>query len=157
MSRKAQALPMNTVIIAILVVLVLFVVAAFFLGGTSGVMSKIRSLFYGSIGGQDKLTAVQTCNLRCDAVKALPVSAIPTSAFCMQSFLIDENNNGEADYDPTSSTNQKKNYYRFYCNKQVSGLDKSLDVPCVLDNGDGPDTFCKPGYKAERDPRSGFT
>lgn len=147
MSRKAQALPMNTVIIAILVVLVLFVVGAFFLGGTGGIMKTIRQIFSGSIGGEDMVFAVQTCQHRCESLKLLPVSSIPKSAYCDQPFLIDNTKDGEADF--ITGADGKKVYKKHYCYRE-EGIQKeevSLNVPCTLDNGHGPDKFCASDYK----------
>ncbi|HLC71957.1 MAG TPA: hypothetical protein VJH37_00070 [Candidatus Nanoarchaeia archaeon] len=146
MSRKAQGLPLNTVILAILVVLVLLVVGAFFLGGTSGISKTIRGIFYGSTAGQDRVFAVQTCNQRCDSLKLLPTSALPDSAYCKQTFSIDTDNNGEAEF---VSSSDPKQYIKYYCHnkKSIEPTSESLDAPCVLDNGDGPDKFCVSGYK----------
>jgi len=139
MSRKAQALPMNTVIIAILVVLVLFVVGAFFLGGTSGVSKFIRGFFYDTIAGQDRVTAVGICKARCDSLEILPQSSWTSSAYCKESFSIDENNDGEAEFDMTGDVKQ---YDKYYCYPR-SG-DESLDVPCpqtvTIPNADGTTT-----------------
>ena len=154
MSRKAQALPMNTVIIAILVVLVLFVVGAFFLGGTGGIMKTIRQIFGGSVGGQDMVFAVQTCNHRCESLKLLPVDSIPKSAYCDQPFLIDSNKDGEADF--TTGKDGKKVYKRHYCFKEEDGDEEtiSLNVPCALDNGHGPSDFCAKGYKGKPEEKA---
>lgn len=125
MSRKAQALPMNTVIIAILVVLVLFVVGAFFLGGTSGVSKFIRGFFYDTIAGQDRVTAVGICKTRCDSLEILPQSSWKSSAYCKESFSIDENNDGEAEFVPGSDPKQ---YVKYYCYPRNDG--ESLGIPC---------------------------
>lgn len=140
MSRKAQALPMNTVIIAILVVLVLFVVGAFFLGGTSGVSKFIRGFFYDTIAGQDRVTAISICKSRCDSLEILPQSAWTSSAYCKESFSIDENNDGEAEFDKVGDT---KVYRQYYCYPR-SGK-KSLDIPC-------PQTFEKEGRSVTQSP-----
>ncbi len=150
MSRKAQGLPLNTVILAILVVLVLFVVGAFFLGGTSGVSKQIRSIFYQNQEGQDRVFAVQTCNQRCDSLKLLPASAYEKSPYCNSFFLIDSNNDGEADCNSLNGICPKegKVYKKFYCYTQnVEGTTGSLDAPCTLPNGEGPKEFCASDYK----------
>lgn len=144
-TKKAQGLPMNTVIIAILVVLVLFVVGAFFLGGTGGISKQIRSIFYQSTAGQDRVFAVQTCQQRCDSLKLLPESSYKDSAYCKQSFFIDEDNNGEAEFDGTAAT---KKYVSYYCwgkatpAKQGDPTPRSLNAPCPLDNGQTPEQYC---------------
>lgn len=146
MSRKAQALPMNTVIIAILVVLVLFVVGAFFLGGTSGVSKFIRGFFYDTIAGQDRVTAVGICKSRCDSLEILPQSSRQVSAYCKESFSIDENNDGEAEFDMVGD---KKVYKQYYCYPRGAGAE-SLDIPCpqTITDEDGksitqsPEQYC---------------
>src|SRR3989344_4053642 len=141
MSRKAQGLPLNTVILAILVVLVLLVVGAFFLGGTSGISKQIRSIFYGSTAGQDRVFAVQTCQQRCDSLKLLPVADVSKSAYCGQSFLIDENNDGEAEFVAASDP---KKYYQYYCwgtDDEAAGR-RSLNMPCPLNDGKIPEQYC---------------
>jgi len=143
MSRKAQALPMNTVIIAILVVLVLFVVAAFFLGGTGGIMKQIRSLFYGTTAGTAEVLAVQTCEQRCEQLKLLPRTSIPSSAYCTQHFFIDKDNDGEADFVDPQDT--KQGYKKYFCFGETTQARQSLNVPCRLDDGTVADTLCRGG------------
>ena len=110
-SKKAQGLPMNTVIITILVILVLFVVAAFFLGGTSGLTKTIRGIFFDVNAGQDRTLAVQTCKQRCDQLSTMPADTITwgESAYCKSPFFIDEDNDGEAQKDTAG------NYIKYYC------------------------------------------
>ncbi|GEM_PF-1490394 len=141
MSRKAQALPMNTVIIAILVVLVLFVVGAFFLSGTGGIAKQIRSIFIGGTAGQARVFAEQTCEQRCIQIPSLQD---PTkSSYCKDSFLIDENNDGEAEALP--NTNPKQ-YYKYYCwgSTDESIGRRSLNRPCPLEDGRIPEKYCVP-------------
>ncbi len=146
MFRKAQALPMNTVIIAILVVLVLFVVGSFFLGGTGGITKTIRQIFFGTVAGQDMVFALQTCGQRCQSLNVLPTEAIPDSAYCKQAFFIDEDRDGEADYVPGSSPKVYNQYFCYIQGDSSRGI-VSLDAPCVLENnGHGPDKFCARGY-----------
>lgn len=141
MSRKAQGLPLNTVILAILVVLVLFVVAAFFLGGTAGIMKQVRSLFYGTTAGTDRVLNSQTCEQRCEQLKLLPRTAISSSAYCTQSFFIDTDNNGEADL--LNPNDSKAGYKPYYCYEKTSELSSgNLGVPCRLDDGTVVETLC---------------
>lgn len=145
MSRKAQALPMNTVIIAILVVLVLVVVAAFFLGGTGGIMKTIRSIFHGTTAGTDRVLAMDICKTRCDQIQTWSHVAAKDSAYCKQPFKIDSDNDGDADYvDPNDP---KSGFIEYYCNTPPlvpigSALEsrKSLNVPCSL--ADGKQVVC---------------
>ncbi|MBI1972980.1 hypothetical protein HYS50_03170 [Candidatus Woesearchaeota archaeon] len=153
MSRKAQALPLNTVILAILVVLVLFVVGAFFLGGTGGIAEQIRSIFYQGTAGQDRVFAVQTCQQRCDSLKLLPVADVAKSAFCSQSFFIDEDNDGEADCTPDKRCPRENRVYKkFYCYTRGATGSESLGVSCPLDDGRTPEQYCAAGiYRSSTD------
>tara|TARA_Y100000034_G_C6898881_1_gene415071 strand:+ start:1922 stop:2425 length:504 start_codon:yes stop_codon:yes gene_type:complete len=148
-SKKGQGLPMNTVIITILVILVLVVVAAFFLGGTSNLVTKIREIFYGSISGTDRTFASGTCQQRCDQLQILPKSQLGNSAYCQDYFNIDSDNDGEADY---TGTGKDKVYTRYYCYESSGTLapgtqgptqrvGKSLDVGCPIE-GINPEQYC---------------
>ncbi len=143
MSRKAQALPLNTIILAILVVLVLVVVAAFFLGGTGSIMKSIREIFYGTTAGTSRSLAIDTCNLRCEQIKDKPASLIKNSAYCQDSFKIDLNNDGEADY--VNPNDQTRGFKQYHCNLKPGTVDEkkfSLDVPCLLADGIPANTLC---------------
>lgn len=127
MNKKGQGLPLNTVIVAILVILVLVVVVIFFLGGMSGLTSKIKTMFFGTLAGTDETIAVQTCETRCEQVKLLPTTiARRNSAYCDSPFNIDANNDGEAD-------KVDDEYIKFYCfpfDGGDSGSEQSLNVDC---------------------------
>lgn len=100
-SKKAQSMPMNVIVIAIIVIVVLVIVIVFFLGGTSSIAQKIKSLFTGATSGTDLQTATQFCNEYCEQGRY--------NAWCNKDFRIDKNVDGTADKD----TN--KNYIKFYC------------------------------------------
>lgn len=139
MNKRGVELTLNTVIIGILVVLVLIVIITFFLGGTAGLTRTIRGIFYGTTAGTSEALAVQTCNNRCDQASILPIpTARAASAFCKQSFEIDKDNDGEADY---TLVDKKKVYDKYYC---WPGTDKAeegkarefyLNVPCDFECG----------------------
>ena len=140
---------MNTVIITILVILVLVVVAAFFLGGTSNLVTKIREIFYGSISGTDRTFASGTCQQRCDQLEILPKSQLKNSAYCKDYFNIDSDNDGEADF---TGTGKNKVYTRYYCYEHSAVLaagaqgptqvvGESLDVNCPVE-GINPEEYC---------------
>ena len=146
--KKGQGLPMNTVIITILVILVLVVVAAFFLGGTSNLVSKIREVFFGSISGVDLAFAASTCQQRCDQLELLPKNQLERSAYCKDYFNIDIDNDGEAEY--TEDANGGKQYDRYYCFRHPAQDQPTaeikydnLGVPCHL-NGVTPQEYCAP-------------
>ncbi len=132
MNKKGAELTLNTVIVGILVVLVLIVVITFFLGGTSGLTRTIRGIFYGTTAGTSETIAVQSCQNRCDQALLLPTAALrKASAFCMQPFELDKNNDGEADY--TLEADGKKTYTKFYCYRELS-------VSCDFNCDDGRTT-----------------
>lgn len=101
-SKKAQALPMNTIVIAIIVLVVLIIILVFFLGGISSIAQKIRDLFTGATAGTDKQTALQFCQEYCDQGRY--------SMWCTKTFKIDTDGDGIADKDPDT-----KQYIKFYC------------------------------------------
>ena len=145
--KRGQALPLNTIILIILVVLVLIVVAAFFLGGTATLMDIIREILYGSIAGTDRVLAVSNCGSRCSQLRLLPDSALKGSAYCQEFERIDEDNNGEAEYEETSDG--KKKYVKYFCwNKDTRNTDnliETLDVSCsyeIYGQSYSPDVFC---------------
>ena len=111
MNKKGAELTLNTVIVGILVVVVLLVVITFFLGGTAGLTRTIRGIFYGTTAGTSETIAVQSCQNRCDQALVLPEATRSASAFCMQPFEIDKNNDGEADYDLVDGKKLNREYY----------------------------------------------
>jgi hypothetical protein len=128
-NKRGQGLPLSTVIIAILVVLVLIVLVGFFLGGTTGLTNTIKTIFFGTTAGTDKVLAIQTCDQRCNQAQVLSEADRPKSAFCTRSFNIDDNSDGQAEfYDVGDGTTK---YVRFYCNvPKDTGVVKSLKVTC---------------------------
>ena len=132
MHKKGQGLPLTTIIVAILVVVVLVVIVAFFLGGATGLTNTIKRIFYGTTSGTDLSVAVEACRTHCDRAEGLPPSLQPTSAYCTQTFPIDTDRDGEADFE---EINGVKTNVQWYCNKPgitKEGLIRSLNVPCSI-------------------------
>src|SRR3989338_9939264 len=92
-NRKAQGMPMNVIIIAIIVLVVLIILIAFFAGGFSSVVGKVRDLFTGTTSGQSRDVVIQTCQNLCDTAKILPESSKKFSGYCKQSFVVDDDSN----------------------------------------------------------------
>ena len=88
-NKKAQGMPINVIIIAISVLVVLVIIIAFFAGGFSGIGNKIRDLFAGKTQGQAKDIAIQTCEEACDVAESLSGEAIKRSSYCTSSFIVD--------------------------------------------------------------------
>jgi len=123
MNKKGAELPLTTMIVAIIVIVVLVVIIAFFLSGTYSLKQAISRIFYGTTAGTDESLAVQICQQNCEIARTLPEEIRKDSQFCKQSFSIDKNNDGEAEYTVDPSTN-KKTYTKYYC--------KDLKVPCEV-------------------------
>ena len=92
-NRKAQGMPMNVIIIAIIVLVVPIILIAFFAGGFSSVVGKVRDLFTGTTSGQSRDVVIQTCQNLCDTAKVLPESSQKISGYCKQSFVVDMDSN----------------------------------------------------------------
>ena len=127
MQKKGQGLPLTTIVIAILVVVVLVVIVAFFLGGTTGLTNTIKRVFFGTTAGTDQTLAVETCRQYCDQAETLPDSLHATSPYCKQTFRLDTDRDGEADYETKDG---KKTFKEWNCYNTNS--DSSLGVPCNI-------------------------
>lgn len=139
MDKRGLELSVNTIIVAILVILVLVVVASFFLFGFKGLTDRVKATFFGVTAGTDVTLAVQNCQNYCDQVALLPTDTLKrNSAFCNTYFYIDEDGDGEADKKDDES------YKKFYCWKKDSNQG-NLDITCnikVETATKGPREFC---------------
>ncbi len=108
-NKKAQGLPMNTVIIAILVIVVLVILIAFFLSGTSSLVSKAKQALGFGIKGTDLPLARASCEQYCENARTLPVDQRLDSAYCNTWFYLDLDHNGEAD------ENREGEAFHYYC------------------------------------------
>ena len=87
--RGATELSMNTVILAIIAIIVLLLIVTFFTGGLSTVFGKIRDVFQGGTAGYDVDLAKSQCQSYCERAKLLETNdAKSRSTFCTQSFDI---------------------------------------------------------------------
>ena len=94
-NKKGQDLPVNVIIVAIIVLVVLIIVVAFFAGGFSNIVGKIRGIFGGGVSGQERDIAIQTCQQLCDNAKRLPTSTQGKSGYCTNSYLVDDDGSSE--------------------------------------------------------------
>lgn len=94
-NKKAQGMPMNVIIIAIIVLVVLVILIAFFAGGFSSVVNKVRDLFGSQTSGQTRDIAIQTCQTLCDTAITLPSDSQSNSGFCTQTYVVDHDSNPE--------------------------------------------------------------
>ena len=90
MDKKGQGgLSMNTIIIAIIGIIVLLLIVTFFTGGMTTVFGKIRGVFGGGTAGYDVDLAKANCQAYCERAKLLDTDvAKSTSTFCTQAFPI---------------------------------------------------------------------
>ncbi len=92
-NKKAQGMPVNVIIIAVIVLIVLIFLIIFFVGGFGNVKNRIDALFSGSVTGQSQDLVVQECQNYCESALASPEGSRRFSAYCTNSFLIDDDGN----------------------------------------------------------------
>ena len=133
MNKKCVDLTINTIIIAVLVVLVLIVVSTFFLGGFGRITETISRVFFPITSGTDLTIAVQTCEQRCEQVKLLSDPLRKNSAFCKSSFNVDNDGNGYADKIGGNDEDKSKPFVKYYCSRETESEEqKSLGVSCEV-------------------------
>src|SRR3989344_6364131 len=90
MNKKGDVgLSTNTIIIAIVGIIVLLLVVTFFTGGMATVINKIRGVFGSGTAGFDIDLAKANCQAYCERAKLLDTNvAKQTSTFCTQKFDI---------------------------------------------------------------------
>tara|TARA_Y100000310_G_C20159543_1_gene568513 strand:- start:69 stop:515 length:447 start_codon:yes stop_codon:yes gene_type:complete len=144
MKKRGQGLPLNTIIIAILVVLVLVAIVAFFVGGSSGIIKTIKGVFFQTTAGTDMPLAIQTCNQRCGLAEQLPSATTRmSSAFCESYFNIDSDFDGEADLvDPIAD---KKVYKRWYCTGEGAAFTDAVGTHAAVSLGTACSFTCDTG------------
>ena len=87
--RGATELSMNTIVLAIIAIIVLLLIVTFFTGGLSTIFGKIRNVFSGSTAGYDVDLAKANCQAYCERAKLLDTDdAKRGSTFCTQKFDI---------------------------------------------------------------------
>jgi hypothetical protein len=86
--RGQGGLSMNTIIIAIIGIIVLLLIVTFFTGGMSTVFNRIRGVFSGGTAGYDVDLAKANCQAYCARAKLLDRDQWRDSTFCTQSFDI---------------------------------------------------------------------
>ncbi len=87
--RGATELSMNTIILAIIAIIVLLLIVTFFTGGLSTVFGKIRDVFQGGTAGYDVDLAKAQCQSYCERAKLLNSDAVKESTYCKQEFDIE--------------------------------------------------------------------
>jgi len=98
-NKKGAELSVNVIIIAILAILVLVIVAAFFTGGIASLMGIISGTKPDSIS-----TATQICQSDCEIASAMTTQQEKTnSKYCSQTWKLDKDKDGEIDTKPDGS------------------------------------------------------
>jgi hypothetical protein len=93
-NKKGQNLSMNTIIIAILAILALVVIIAFFSGGMTDFGNRLRQIF----GAQaiDAQQAVSECNGYCSSYSLAGLEDYKDK-FCEKTYDLDIDNDGKID------------------------------------------------------------
>ena len=88
MNKKGQGgLSMNTIIVAIIGIIVLLLIVTFFTGGMATVFNKIRGVFGTGTAGYDADLARANCNAYCERAKLLTNDVAKSgSTYCKQDF-----------------------------------------------------------------------
>jgi hypothetical protein len=86
--RGQGGLSMNTIIIAIIGIIVLLLIVTFFTGGMSTVFSKIQGVFSGGTAGYDLDLAQANCKAYCQRAQTTGTNPQPNSIYCQQTFDI---------------------------------------------------------------------
>ncbi len=94
MATKAQGLPINLIILAIVAALVLVIVVAFTVGGTSNVFGKISKS--SAVVGGDFEAVRATCKSFCDRAQSLSsTDDWVKSQYCARTFSVDLDRDGK--------------------------------------------------------------
>ncbi len=127
-NKKGVELTLNTVIIAILVVLVLVLLIGFFLGGTTRFKEIVGSIFRSSSAGTDVSIARDQCKSYCTQAQGWAPDLVTTSPYCSFGFKLDIDGNGEADLEDESGG--QKVYKQFKCSQPGTQIYTPCDVDC---------------------------
>ena len=112
-NKKGVELTLNTVIVAILVVLVLVLLIGFFLGGTGKLKDMVGTIFRQSSTGTDISIALDQCKSYCGQAEGWGPELKKTSPYCTFDFKLDTDYDGEADRDDS------KNYITYRCSSKI--------------------------------------
>tara|TARA_Y100000034_G_scaffold149_1_gene244 strand:- start:1100 stop:1453 length:354 start_codon:yes stop_codon:yes gene_type:complete len=90
MNKKGQGgLSMNTIIIAIIGIIVLLLIVTFFTGGMATVFGKIKGVFGGGTAGSDMALSRSFCESYCQTAK-LNKDKIGESTYCNKKFDVED-------------------------------------------------------------------
>ncbi len=134
-NKRAQGLPINLIILAIIAALVLVVVVVFTVGGTSNVFGKISKS--SAVVGGDLEAMRATCKSFCDRIQTVSsIADWDKSQYCGKKFSIDLDNNGKIE-NPNAAG---KNELNLDC------WDPAINVGCSVEVSfpDGSSKTCSP-------------
>ncbi len=107
MNKKAQGLPLNLIILAIIAALVLVLVLAFTIGGAGTIFAKIFKTGTTAVG-EDLDVVRTTCQSLCDQAQITDASQQPGSNYCQKTFDVDIDQDGSlGDTDETKELGLK--------------------------------------------------
>ncbi len=139
MDRKAQGLPINTVVLAGLAVLVLLLIAMFVTGGTSRIFSAISSAITGRTAGMELETARQTCESLYQAWVNSGCNSVVGKSYCCKKFdWIDVDGDGYGD--PARGETDSDDYYNYTCDANSGVAGKQGDILGARKCGSGNTT-----------------
>ncbi|MBT4334563.1 hypothetical protein HOD61_01980 [archaeon] len=100
-NKKGQSLSMNTIIIAILAILALVIIAAFFTGGMTNIVGKIKSMY----GAQpiDTQQAIAECNGFCSNYELIGLEDYKDNFCGEKTYELDTDFDGKIDVTKTCS------------------------------------------------------
>tara|TARA_Y100000310_G_C20409949_1_gene681453 strand:- start:347 stop:748 length:402 start_codon:yes stop_codon:yes gene_type:complete len=123
-NKKGQGLSMTMVVVIILAVLVLAVIALIFLGGTGGIVQKLRDIFVPQSGTALNL-ALEQCETWCDQAKDSDTPG--NTAYCTRSQHVDKEGDGKAD---KHEDGKLIDYFCDNTNYNTNDIAETLGVKC---------------------------
>ena len=114
MNKKGQGgLSMNTIIIAIIGIIVLLLIVTFFTGGMATVFGKIKTVLGGGTAGSDVALSRAFCESYCQTAKLRSIDKVGESTYCQKTFDVIDN--------------KGKSHDKLHCNNVVIGVDCDID------------------------------
>jgi len=112
-SKRGAELPMNVIVIAVIALIVLILVAGFFMGGTRVLFERMGGIF--KSGYDERSFVLQTCETRCNVATELPRASWVGSSYCKGFFYMDDDGDGKVDLDDIPEKAEKGVKKKYYC------------------------------------------
>jgi hypothetical protein len=108
MAKRGQGLPLELIVLAAIAAIVLVLIIAFTIGGGSTFLTKIFQGGQQSVG-DDLDNARASCNSLCSQAKLVTTtSAWSSSSYCIKSFSVDLDNDGQLGGCPSGGSANSK-------------------------------------------------